>query len=218
MPATPPPARPEAAERILCTPREQLPPEWLPRTGSCRISWDRLLATLEARDIRPRFFPRNEVEKRPDIKQWIPYVLLRRADGCVACYPRQGSEKRLHGLWSVGIGGHVNAGDWSPDRPEAAAWEDILEAGMRREVAEELAGFALPSRPRCLGLIHEDATPVGSVHLGIACVIELPDGTALQTGRELEGMIWLEPATLLREHPATRRLEMWSVLALALLD
>jgi len=133
----------------------------------------------------------------------------------VACYPRQGTEMRLHGLWSVGIGGHVNVDDLGNHAPED--WETVLRTGLQRAIEEELPGFRLTERPECLGLINEDATPVGSVHLGIVCQIQLPTDATVQAGAELRGMTWLQPDVLLPDHPDTRKLELWSVLALRFL-
>jgi predicted NUDIX family phosphoesterase len=67
---------------------------------------------------------------------------------------RAGADARLHDLYSIGVGGHVNPEDG-----------DAL-GGLRREWAEELdAGFTPEFRP--LGLLNDDDTAVGAVHLGL---------------------------------------------------
>jgi predicted NUDIX family phosphoesterase len=83
-------------------------------------------------------------------------------------YTRGGGqgEARLRAKRSVGIGGHISTLDGG-DGDDAS-----YEAGMRRELDEEVSiGGAWTSR--CVGLINDDATPVGSVHLGIVHVIDL---------------------------------------------
>lgn len=115
---------------------------------------------------RLRYVPRDEAEDDPELKQLIPYVVLRH-QGRVFHYLRGGGgEKRLHAKRSVGIGGHICADDGLPDA-------DAYRAGMRRELAEEVE-VPDTGRERCIGLINDDRTPVGRVHLGIVHVLDLP--------------------------------------------
>ena len=54
------------------------------------------------------FMPRDEAEQRPDYKQIIPYVILRRGDEVfVTRRLSKGGEARLHGKISIGIGGQI---------------------------------------------------------------------------------------------------------------
>lgn len=120
--------------------------------------------------------PRAAMEVNPDYKQLIPYVLFCHRDDAgrlaVFRYTRgtgQG-ERRLHSKHSVGIGGHISALD-------AAGAEPYAE-GMRRELSEEVA-INTPYRDSCVGLINDDETEVGKVHLGVVhCFdVESPDVT-----------------------------------------
>jgi predicted NUDIX family phosphoesterase len=118
--------------------------------------------------------PRAEVEKDPSFKQLIPYVIFRHAtDGdqrrqTVFQYTRGKGmgEGRLHSKHSVGIGGHIsdidaeNGSDLSP-----------YEAGMRRELEEEVR-IETPYTANCVGMINDDQTEVGSVHLGVVYVFD----------------------------------------------
>lgn len=129
--------------------------------------------------LRPehtRFRPRNEVEEDPGFKQLIPYVIFRHrtADGLetVFQYTRgtgQG-EGRLHRKRSVGVGGHISVLDAETDAANGA-----YEEGMRRELDEEVI-VDTPYTPRAVGLINDDQTPVGRVHLGIVhlCDVDQP--------------------------------------------
>jgi predicted NUDIX family phosphoesterase len=98
---------------------------------------------------------------------------------CVQRHRRQ-SESRLHGLWSIGIGGHI-------DEQDAGA--DPIRTGLRRELDEELC-FREPvlakAEPRFLGLLNDDGTEVGSVHVGLVFQLEVEDGQV--TVREQEKM------------------------------
>jgi len=116
--------------------------------------------------------PRAAVEEDPSFKQLIPYcVLASRADDGAwryFAYTRGGGqgEARLRAKRSVGIGGHISSID-------GAHGDDVsYDAGMRRELDEEVA-IGAPYTARVVGLINDDATPVGSVHLGIVHVLEL---------------------------------------------
>jgi predicted NUDIX family phosphoesterase len=121
--------------------------------------------------------PRHEVEQDPSFKQLIPYVIFRHRDGeggeFLFQYTRgkgQG-EQRLHSKKSIGIGGHISA----DDRASSGALHNAAAAyaeGMRRELAEEVAIDA-PSVERCAGLINDDLTEVGRVHLGVVHLLDV---------------------------------------------
>jgi len=70
-------------------------------------------------------------------------------------------EGRLHQKRSVGIGGHISTVDAQAD---GAA--NPYETGMRRELDEEVA-IDTPYAAHCVGLINDDLTEVGRVHLGV---------------------------------------------------
>ncbi len=117
--------------------------------------------------------PRGQVEEDPGFKQLIPYMIFRHrgADGrdTVFQYTRGAGmgEGRLHRKRSVGIGGHISAVDAAGNNGG-----NPYEEGMRRELDEEVAIDA-PYSARCVGLINDDATPVGSVHLGVVHLFDL---------------------------------------------
>ena len=102
------------------------------------------------------------------MKQIIPYVVLRCGDS-VFCYTRGKSqgEARLHRRRSVGVGGHVAESD-----AEGRRSIEAYQMAMRRELDEEVE-VASPGAMRLVGLINDDSTPVGSVHLGVVHLLEL---------------------------------------------
>lgn len=120
--------------------------------------------------------PRAEMELDPRFKQLIPYVIFRHlADGqeLVFQYTRgkgQG-EKRLHAKRSIGIGGHICSDDESNEH-ELHPYEE----GMRRELAEEVV-IQTRYQSRLAGLLNDDLTDVGKVHLGVVHIfdVETPD-------------------------------------------
>jgi len=114
--------------------------------------------------------PRPEMELDPSFKQLIPYVVFRHVDaaGTVRLFEytrgRGQGEQRLHSKRSIGIGGHISAVD--------AAHHDVYAEGMRRELEEEVE-IDTPYTQRCLGLINDDLTEVGRVHLGVVHVCDV---------------------------------------------
>ena len=117
--------------------------------------------------------PRREVEQDSAYKQLIPYVIFRHRDDSgrqtVFQYTRgtgQG-EGRLHSKRSVGIGGHISSLD-----ADAGRSGDPYKEGMRRELEEEVYVDA-PYTARCVGLINDDQTEVGRVHLGVVHLFDI---------------------------------------------
>ncbi|MBN1396246.1 MAG: phosphoesterase [Pirellulales bacterium] len=116
---------------------------------------------------------RDEVEKDPGFKQLIPYMIFRHVDGdgreTVFQYTRGTGmgEGRLHSKRSVGIGGHISSVD-AAENGGGSPYEE----GMKRELDEEVA-VDTPYTSRCVGLINDDQTEVGSVHLGLVHLFDL---------------------------------------------
>lgn len=119
-----------------------------------------------------RFLPRSKAEQDPGYKQLIPYVILEHTDSLgqrlVFQYTRgkgQG-EGRLHSKRSIGIGGHISETDVTDQAIHP------YHDGMQRELEEEVA-IHCHWRDRCVGLINDDETEVGRVHLGVVHIFEL---------------------------------------------
>ena len=200
-------------EHVLCSAAASLPPTWLPAAGGIRLSEEELLAALES--VQPAWLSRSAAESNPEFKQWIPYILLRNERGELVAYPRGGGEKRLHGLWSLGVGGHVNPPDAASAPMGRGYWGQTLWSGLRRELAEEYPGAAL-GETQFVGLIHESQTAVGRVHIG-AVFLHQVSGSSFEFGSELAGLRWLPRSEIGVGEWPLERFEMWSRLALELL-
>ena len=125
--------------------------------GLRRADLPDFLATIERHG---KFAPRPAMEADPGFKQIIPYLVLRdREEYFLMRRTRAGGDVRLHDRWSIGVGGHLNPGD-----------ED-LDGGLRREWAEELVADFIPEF-RFVGLLNDDTTPVGEVHLGAVFIAD----------------------------------------------
>jgi len=157
------------------------------------------------------FINRPKAENDPSYKQIIPYIILQTADlKMTAIYNRQGSEKRLHDLWSIGIGGHINPIDMNH---ENNSFEQVLIAGMQRELSEELNQQCKTDLPVFEGVISEDLTDVGKVHLGAVFRILTREPDQYLPGDELFDFSWKKTQEL-----ETLNLELWSTLALELIS
>jgi predicted NUDIX family phosphoesterase len=79
-------------------------------------------------------------------------------------------ERRLHAKRSVGVGGHISSVDAA-----VGASNQAYREGMRRELDEEVV-IDTPYSEQVVGLINDDETPVGQVHLGVVhlCDVEEP--------------------------------------------
>ncbi len=144
------------AERVLVVPRALVPDraDWY---GLRRAGVDEMVA-ITARS--GRFADRATMEVDPSFKQIIPYLVLRDADRWFLMRrTRAGVDARLHDRWSIGVGGHLNPGDAG------------VAGGLRREWDEEIeAAFVPEFQP--VGLLNDDTTDVGAVHLGIVFVAD----------------------------------------------
>lgn len=149
--------------------------------------------TVVARD--GEFRRRADVEPDRAWKQVIPYLVLR--DGpryFLMRRTRAGGDERLHDRYSIGVGGHLNPGDGN------------LAGGLRREWREEIEAAFEPEF-RLIGLLNDDTTEVGSVHVGAVYVADAAGrSVAIRETDKLTGT-FAEPA----EVAAVRdRLETWS--------
>lgn len=135
---------------------------------------------------------RCEMEQDAGFKQLIPYVVHWRAYTLThdthliefLSYVRGsgGGEARLHAKVSYGIGGHINLGDLT------------YEAALCREMAEEIEITTVHPTPCAtpayvpddypvVGLVNDDSTLVGLVHIGVVHLVRLP-WTALVKSKE----------------------------------
>ena len=112
---------------------------------------------------------RSEAELDKNFKQLIPYVLIICGDKLLR-YQRgkKGGETRLHGLYSVGIGGHISDED-SGLFSSAAGYHE----GMRRELMEEVD--VAETNDAAVAVINDDSTDVGQVHFGVVHILYVPD-------------------------------------------
>ncbi len=153
-----------------------------------------------------RAIPRSVAEADPRFKQFICYVILR-SRGLIFHYRRSAGvgERRLAGLRSLGVGGHLNADD-----VDGVLDERGLRRAIQRELAEEVV-LGVEPPIRYLGIINDDSTEVGRVHVGLVALAELsePD-VRLRDSTLLDGR-FDRPRDIVEQ---AARFETWSQLCL----
>jgi predicted NUDIX family phosphoesterase len=152
---------------------------------------------------------RSEAELDRRYKQLIPYALIIHGDRILR-YRRGkgGQETRLHGLYSVGVGGHISEEDTGlftkgPGYHEA----------MRRELMEEVAIDV--TKEMAVAVINDDSTDVGYVHLGIVHVVYVAND-AIASGRD--GIVGAEFVALSEAAKNPEAYESWSRFCIENLD
>ncbi len=177
-----------------------------------------------------RFMRRGDAERDPEFKQLIPYVLFvcEETPGRPAVFVyRRGDgrgETRLRSKRSVGVGGHVNdvdaasAANLSNDGSGsngAPFGTDLFSVGAAREIAEEVVLGAPILRFERVGLVNDDETEVGRVHLGVVCraTLAAPKLTSNEPDLAESGFRFVDE--LLAEIDAEpEAFETWTTLAL----
>ncbi len=185
-------------ERVLCFERNLL--ESIGLFQGINLEVDKYLPTVTS-SSQLRYLNRTEAEQDRRYKQLIPYVLLV-CNGKILRYRRGrgGQETRLHGLYSVGIGGHIS------DVDDGLFSKDLgYRDGMRREIMEEVAVEQV--RESAVAVINDDSTDVGSVHFGVVHVMEVANEKVVGRRSGILGPEFISYATAQRDPAAY---ESWS--------
>jgi predicted NUDIX family phosphoesterase len=186
-------------EHVLVIPRASLmaDPGWLGITTDGLATFEALVAQ------HGEFRARAEMETDRSWKQVIPYLILR--DGPRYFLMRRtqaGADARLHDRWSIGVGGHLNPGDGD------------LAGGLRREWREEVAADFEPAFS-LIGLLNDDTTEVGSVHVGAVYLADAAGrAVAIRETDKLTGAF----ADRSEVAAVVDRMESWSALVFAHLE
>jgi predicted NUDIX family phosphoesterase len=110
------------------------------------------------------FIKRELAEYDESFKQIIPYLVYQYKDSFFLMQrSNTTTEDRLKNCYSLGIGGHIKETDLQ-DSQSILDW-------AQREFAEEVF-FSGSYKPIFLGLLNDDSTPVGRVHLGLVFLLK----------------------------------------------
>lgn len=179
------------SEQVMVVERDALAP-YLVERGLLTAGADEVLDLIVERHF---FLDRPTAEVSPQYKQIIPYVLIRHGQSWFLLQRTQKqTEARLHLKLSLGIGGHIN-----PDTPD-------LFDGLQKELEEEVEvvgdydlSFA--------GILNDDTTDVGRVHLGAVYVLDAHEGDVRVRETEKMSGRW---ATTEEVAAVYESLETWS--------
>lgn len=133
-------------------------------------------ALLSLLMLPQQMMEREAAETNEEYVQIIPYVIVRNLD-MIYLYQRsvKQGEDRLHGKFSIGIGGHIEDDDVHGQETFA----DILANAIEREMDEEICFTDIPDPDfddlTFIGLMYDPSTPVGRVHLGVMFCLEAAD-------------------------------------------
>jgi predicted NUDIX family phosphoesterase len=148
------------------------------------------------------FRSRALVEEDPSFKQIIPYVVIRHADRFLLTRrTNRQTESRLHGKYSIGIGGHIN------DEEKFTGDQNVIEAGLERELDEEIHLLGRRQSLNLVGIISDDSTPVGQVHLGLVFLLETDSADFTVNEADLMTAEW---ATVESLEKCFEKMESWS--------
>ncbi len=162
-----------AEERVLCFERKLF--EELGVFQGLSLETEKYLPVVTSAS-KILYLNRNDAEQDKRYKQLIPYVLVICNDKILR-YRRGkgGQETRLHGLFSVGVGGHISEEDNGLFSNRVG-----YEEGMRRELVEEIAVEELDEA--VVAVINDDSTDVGQVHFGVVHIARVAD-ESIASGR-----------------------------------
>ena len=157
-----------AEERVLCFRRKLL--EDLGTFQGLSLEVEKYLPAVTS-PSQLVYLNRSEAEHDKRYKQLIPYVLLIRNDQLLRYRRGKGGEEtRLHGLYSIGIGGHISEEDHNLFSRDIG-----YEEGMLREVREEVDIEQV--KAATVAVINDDSTEVGYVHFGVVHIMQVANET-----------------------------------------
>lgn len=160
--------------------------------------------------------------------QFLGYIQIQNSEGKYLAYQRKGKEEGLTGMWSIGVGGHVNHMDFYLASFDAGIPEDedvpvplnkVLMKGIERELKEEV-GLPTPQvsfEPEDFGMcLSSNVDKTSAVHVGLVATINLhPDQQLTLDPKEFLNVRWLSEEELIREHFSKGGFETWSALLIS---
>ena len=144
------------------------------------------------------YYPREQAEYDRTLRQIIPYVVVtQRGRYFLLRRLKKQTEARLHDKLSLGVGGHIN--------PTEETGGDVIEAGLRRELAEEVFVEKIRSLT-CVGVINENSGGVSDYHTALVYLLEAEGEVRVRETEKMSGG-WATPAELA---DCREGLETWS--------
>jgi predicted NUDIX family phosphoesterase len=154
------------------------------------------------------FIKRKEAESNPAYKQLIPYAILH-CGGKVFIYRRGKllAEKRLHGNYSLGVGGHIGVTDPS-------LFGTTYEDGLKREINEEVFVESNYTQ-KIAALLNDDSNEVGKVHFGIVHTLSLEKPSVRPKEKSINETGFVSPEDLQKD---IDKFESWSQICIGQIE
>lgn len=157
------------------------------------------------------FEHRNLLEEDPSHKQIIPYAVICCNDEVFLFHrTKKQTESRLHNLYSLGVGGHMNP---YGNRIDIAYMRHELEREMSEEVLVHNDCHIEELVP--VGFINDDTNEVGKVHLGVLYRIVLNNKSIEINEKDKMTGEWVKISELKDYYP---QMESWSKIYVDLLE
>jgi predicted NUDIX family phosphoesterase len=116
--------------------------------------------------------------------QLLPYITANTDKVFMYTRGGAGEEARLHGNYSIGVGGHVDVAP-SEDSDDGELL-NVIRKEAAREIMEEIKIAVNPSELHPTYFICDPTNPVGRVHLGLVIAYMLPEDQAIDFVNGLE--------------------------------
>ncbi len=151
------------------------------------------------------FHSRYDCEEDGLILQPIPYLLIFNEEGQVFTYVRAKNiqdygDERLFGKFSIGIGGHINREDFSP--------EGLVRKALDRERCEEVRANYI-TEPKLIGTLFAEDKPVDRVHFGLVYGV-MVDGEVRGNESSITGLGMFSPKEFGSRKLSYDKFETWS--------
>lgn len=154
----------------------------------------------EAYALVPRHIADNKSDSSVALGKLFPqilgYVQLVNEQGEILSYARKGKEKGLHGLRSIGVGGHVSHEElvtaiYRSDNPtQLPKLTELIQLGLRRELLEEV-GIDIGTFMEANQLLVSDSNITSQVHVGLPMQLNVIEAGIILEDSEFLDARWI---------------------------
>ena len=154
----------------------------------------------EAYALLPRHIADNKSDSSVELGKLFPqilgYVQLVNEQGEILSYARKGKEKGLHGLRSIGVGGHVSHEElvtaiYRSDEPmQLPKLTELIQLGLRRELLEEV-GIDIGTFMEANQLLVSDSNITSQVHVGLPMQLKVVESAITLEESEFLDARWI---------------------------
>ena len=154
----------------------------------------------EAYALLPRHIADNKSDSSVELGKLFPqilgYIQLVNEQGEILSYARKGKEKGLHGLRSIGVGGHVSHEElvtaiYRSDEPmQLPKLTELIQLGLRRELLEEV-GIDIGTYMEANQLLVSDSNITSQVHVGLPMQLNIVESDIILEESEFLDARWI---------------------------